>query len=89
MRRKPAEWMVQADERILELLTIGGERLWLPPKAIYMNLDVGNNWVHKRLGVLLETGLVERESGAYRISDDGMDYLAGDLNAAEIDYARD
>lgn len=89
MRRKPAAWMKPADDRILELLTVGDDRLWLPPKALYMNLDVGKNWVQKRLTVLLGSGLVERESSAYRITDLGLDYLHGEIDASELDYAPD
>lgn len=84
MRRKPAEWMKPADDRILELLAIGNERLWLPPKAVYMNIDVGENWVHKRLPTLLSAGLAERNRAAYRITDAGVAYLTGELDAGTL-----
>lgn len=84
MRRKPAEWMKPADDRILELLAIDNERLWLPPKAIYRNISVGENWVHKRLAVLLSADLIERDRGAYRITDAGLQYLSGDLDASNL-----
>lgn len=83
MRRKPAAWMKPADDRILELLSVGNERLWLPPKALYRNLDVGDNWVQKRLAALADAGLIERGVGDYRITDDGLAYLSGEMDVSE------
>lgn len=76
--------MKPADERILELLHVGNDRLWLPPKAIWRNLDIGDNWVQKRLRVLCDAGLVEVGQSDYRITDAGVAYLCGELDASEL-----
>lgn len=87
--RKPADWMKPADDRILELLSLGDERLWFTPKMIYSNLPVGDNWVQKRLGRLSDSGLVERNGTLYRLSDAGQAYLDGELDVSTLQESDD
>jgi|AntRauMinimDraft_4_1070384.scaffolds.fasta_scaffold12573_2 Mn-dependent DtxR family transcriptional regulator len=82
--RPRVEWMNQTDDRILELLDESD--LILTPAVMARNLDYTRNWVSRRVGKLESAGLVEPiDSGYYRISDRGRAYLAGDLDADELE----
>lgn len=81
--RPRVEWMNQTDDRILELLDESG--LELSPVVISRNLDYSRSWVSQRLTKLVNVGLVEVDEGSYYyISEKGRDYLAGDLNADDL-----
>ena len=82
--RQPGDWMQNpTDDRILEVLDSGLE---LGPAAIAHNIDRTRSWVSQRLSVLVEYGLVtEPKPGYYGITDDGRRYLAGELDASNLD----
>ncbi|MDJ1433051.1 helix-turn-helix domain-containing protein [Halostagnicola sp. A-GB9-2] len=82
--RKPGPWMQNpTDERILEVLNTGLE---LGPTTIARNIDRHRTGVNRRLSTLVEYGLVSRvDEGYYEISDLGEQYLAGDLDAADLE----
>jgi len=82
--RKPAEWMqMPTDDRILEVLE-GGLRL--TPAVIAENIDKSRTHVSRRLSDLTEKGLVEKpKRGYYEITDHGRAYLAGELDANELE----
>ncbi len=74
------------DDRILEILEESG--LILSPAIISANLDLTRQHVSSRLSELQEHGLVESAEtgrGHYRITDRGRAYLAGDLDADELE----
>nr|WP_238392144.1 winged helix-turn-helix domain-containing protein [Halorussus amylolyticus] len=76
--------MNQTDDYILEILDESD--LILSPSIIAVNLDYTRNWVSKRLGKLREAGLVERlNEGHYRITEKGREYLAGEIEADELE----
>lgn len=87
--RRHAEWLGQADERILEFLAENGNH---PPKAIRDNLAQINEamsyhhkHVSRRCRELRDYGLlVNVGGGTYGITDDGRAFLAGELDAAEL-----
>ena len=82
--RPRVEWMNQTDDRILELLAESD--LILTPAVMARNLDYTRNWVSRRIGKLESAGLVEPlESGYYRISDRGRAYLAGEIDAEQLE----
>lgn len=82
--RPRVSWMNQTDDYILELLDESD--LILSPSIIAVNLDYTRNWVSKRLAKLRDSGLVERvNEGYYQITENGRDYLAGDLDAEELE----
>lgn len=87
--RKPADWMVRADDRILELLATGTERYLYPPKMIYSNTTVGQNWVYKRLRKLVDAGLVSNQDGLYQLTDLGKAYLDGSISPEDIPHPDD
>jgi len=88
--------MNEADDAILELLReleISGTRVALPPTAIWFNLqemealDRAPNTISRRMKKLTEMDLVEQvdeKRGYYRITDKGLAYLDGDLDADDL-----
>jgi predicted transcriptional regulator len=78
--------MNQTDDRILSLLEESG--LMLSPAVIAVNLDYSRGWVSKRLRKLLEAELVEKsESSYYKITEQGKQYLAGEIEADVLEDA--
>jgi len=82
--RPRVEWMNQTDDRILALLE--ESELILSPAVMAKNLEYSRSWVSERVGKLVEAGLVEQiDDGYYKISDLGTAYLAGELDADELE----
>lgn len=76
--------MTQADDRILE--TLESSDLTLTPRVLAENTDYSRNYINKRMKELRESGLVVRVGdGFYEISDRGRAYLAGELNAEDLE----
>lgn len=72
------------DERILEVLRY---ELVLSPTIIAENIDKSREEVSRRLKELTGAGFVDRVSrGRYRITEDGEAYLAGELDANELEH---
>lgn len=75
------------DERILEVLGTGLE---LGPTTIARNIDRHRTGVNRRLSTLVEYGLVKKvDEGYYEITDAGERYLAGELDADDLESAED
>lgn len=73
-----------SDERILEVLH--SSNLVLSPAVIGKNIDATRVHVNRRLSVLVEYGMVTRiERGYYEITDLGVQYLEGKIDANELD----
>lgn len=71
------------DERILEALESSG--MILSPAVIAINIEKSRSEVNRRLSTLVEYGLVRRvQRGYYEITDDGEQYLAGELDASTL-----
>ena len=71
------------DDRILEVLESGFR---FTPAVIAENIDKSRTHVSRRLSDLTENGLVEKpKRGYYEITERGRDYLAGDLDADELE----
>ena len=87
--RKSADWMAHADERILEFLDEHGNH---QPSQIASRLveigagmDYHPNYVGRRCRKLTEYGLLRNiGNGVYQITEDGGQYLAGELDASEL-----
>lgn len=76
--------MTQADDRILETLEDSGLRL--SPRILAANIDYSRHYIARRLAKLEEEGLVTKiDEGLYEITDQGRDYLAGDLDAEDLE----
>lgn len=74
--------MSPIDDRILELLSSTG--IVLSPSVISYNIDKSRDEVNRRLSVLTDGELVDREKrGYYRITDQGEAYLAGEFDARD------
>ena len=76
--------MTQGDDRILE--TLADCEMILSPAVIAINTEYSRNYINKRMAVLLKNGLVNRvQDGYYEITDRGRAYLAGDLDAEDLE----
>lgn len=83
MRRRRANWMTRTDDEILEYLCEQGAGT---PKSMSDDLGRNNNYLTTRCKQLTDYGLVEQPSrGFYTISDEGREYLAGELDASELE----
>ncbi|RQG95758.1 transcriptional regulator [Natrarchaeobius oligotrophus] len=97
--RARVSWMNQADDAILEYLqeleTETGHRIALPPTAVWYNLveelgvlDRSQNTISRRMNVLSDADLLEKideKRGYYRITDRGIAYLEGQLDADDLE----
>jgi DNA-binding IclR family transcriptional regulator len=78
--------MTKSDDAILELLADSG--LHLPPTVIAENCGVSKPTVVQRMPTLLKHELVEKtdeQKGYYQITGRGRAYLAGELEAQDLD----
>jgi DNA-binding transcriptional ArsR family regulator len=87
MRRPVVSWMTKSDDAILELLGEAG--IAIPPTAIAFNIEnISRPTVDRRLPKLEEAGLVKRyeePQGYTEITEQGRQYLSGDLDASELE----
>jgi len=85
--RPLVSWMTKSDDAILELLDECG--IAIPPRAIAFNIEnVSRPTIDRRLPKLEDAGLVERyddPQGYTRITGYGRAYLAGDLDAEDLE----
>jgi len=81
--RKQAEWMVPADDRILELIREHGN---LTPSAIEDKGGPVRQYASERCSELVAYGLLEQvHRGLYGITEQGRAYLDEDLDAATLE----
>ena len=84
--RPRVSWMTRADDAILELLSDAG--IIANPATIAFNIDYDNRYVSQRCRELATHGLVERvheTKAMYRITDRGEAYLAGEIEAEDLE----
>ena len=90
--RQPADWMVPADNRILESIRDVGNQT---PQAVskegmVSRVDVGRKWASERMRKLADYGLLERiDEGLYGITEQGLQYLDEELDASELEPIED
>lgn len=95
--RPRVPWMNETDGAILEFfaeLESAGFRIWLSPTPVWINatqnldvLDKSRDTISRRMVKLAEMGLLERtdeKRGYYRITDKGVAYLNGELDADDL-----
>jgi DNA-binding IclR family transcriptional regulator len=76
--------MTQADNRILE--TFEDSDLTLSPRILSYNTDYSRHYVARRLSELEERNMVVKvDEGLYEITDRGRAYLAGELDADDLE----
>ena len=81
--RQRAEWMVPADDAILEYVRDAGE---VPPVVIGRNVDIHSKYAGKRARTLAKAGLLNRsDDGYYSLSEQGAGYLDEEFDATEIE----
>ena len=89
--------MNETDDAILEFFAefeVTEFRPWLAPTAVWLNLtrnlgvlDKSRDTVSRRMGELAAMGLLERvdeKRGYYRLTDHGVAYLEGELEADDL-----
>jgi predicted transcriptional regulator len=84
--RPRVDWMTRADDYILELLRDAG--IATNPSTIGFNVNYDRRYVSERCRKLAENGLLERVDEAkamYRITEKGRKYLAGELDAEDLE----
>jgi predicted transcriptional regulator len=85
--RKRADWMRPVDEHILEVMRDEGN---MTPNALEMMDVTVANYASNRLSKMAQYGLVERVvQGLYRITDDGVAFLNGELDASQLESTED
>ena len=85
MRRQRAEWMRPIDDLILEFLHNGCN---FRPVDIAEEINRDRQYVGTRCRLLTEYGLLEQAGaipGLYTITDTGLGYLGGDVNASQLE----
>lgn len=83
--RRSGKWMILADDRILEFLVEEGPK---PPSAIAEDNRIpwGTQHVNNRCIKLTSSGLIDNLGrGVYTITDEGEAYLAGELDASDLE----
>ena len=82
--RPRVDWMTRADDYILEFFENTDIRA--TPKVVAVNIDYSRQYVNGRIRTLESHGLLEKtEPGLYQITDRGRAYLAGELDADDLD----
>ena len=89
--RPRVSWMTGNDDSILEYLE--EHEVALPPRGLEINLEreqigISYRTINRRLKQLQEKGLVEKideQSGYYAITEKGSAYLAGEIDASELE----
>ena len=80
--RKRSDWWVLVDDMILEYLHDEGTGT---PKTISERIDKSQGYVNQRCSKLESYGLIRRLArGVYTITEEGEQYLAGELDASEL-----
>lgn len=81
--------MTRADDAILEfLLNKGNEPIVANPSTVEANIEYKISHIRRRLRALQKGGLVQyydEDRGLYQITDRGRAYLAGELNAGDLE----
>lgn len=93
MRRPRVDWMTRSDDAILEFLLNEPSRpVVATPAVIAANIQYTSSTVRKRIRELESNGLVtyfDEEKGLYELTELGRDYLAGRLEASDLEDSTD
>ena len=84
--RPRVSWMVEADNRILEFFE--DHQIAMPPSVLTYELDYSRPHITTRMKILSNQGLledIEEVRGLYRITQRGLDYLHGELEAEDLE----
>jgi predicted transcriptional regulator len=82
--RPRLEWMTRADDYILEFFE--ETDIAATPHVVSVNIDYSRQYVNRRIRILTHHELVEDlDDGVYRISDKGLAYLEGELDADDFE----
>jgi predicted transcriptional regulator len=77
-------WFAKVDYPILDFLS--NHDIEVSPSVVAWNIGYDNDYVGKRLRALSGAGLLNRvDEGRYEVSDLGRQFLAGDLDAEDVE----
>ena len=77
-------WMSPIDYEIL--LFFDEHDIRVSPKVLGANIDYDRQYTSKRCRKLLNAGILEKdENGLYQLTEKGRKFLAGDLDAEELE----
>jgi len=77
-------WMSPIDYEILEFFD--SHDIQASPQVISANIGYDRNYTGKRCRNFTEYNILERhENGLYELTDDGRSFLAGEIDADELD----
>ncbi|MFH5800443.1 MarR family transcriptional regulator [Haladaptatus sp. CMAA 1911] len=77
-------WMSPIDYEIL--LFFEEHDILVSPKVLALNIDYNRQYTSKRCRTLTEKGILSQKSnGVYELSEKGRQFLAGDLDADELE----
>ena len=81
--RPRVPWMTSADNRILEFLD--DKDIVATPQVIAANIDYTRQYVNKRIRILAQNELVEKnDEPLYQITERGRQYLEGELDVDDL-----
>lgn len=77
-------WMSPIDYEIL--LFFEEHDIFVSPKVLGANIDYDRQYTSKRCRKLMDEGILQKdESGLYTLTEKGRRFLAGDLDASELE----
>lgn len=76
-------WFKPCDYEIL--LFFEDHDIYIGAKALARNIEYSRQYVSKRLNALADAGMLDRDGGLFTLNDRGREFLAGDLDTAEIE----
>ncbi|RDZ43428.1 phage repressor protein [Haloferax sp. Atlit-19N] len=80
-------WFSPVDYEIL--LFFEEHDIGVSPKIMAFNIDYDRQYVYKRLRSLVDAGLLASEEGVYQLTDFGRDFLAGRVDADDVEALGD
>lgn len=59
--------------------------IWISARGLAKNIDYDRNYVTRECPTLVENGLLQKEGNIYSLTDRGRAFLAGDLDADDLE----
>jgi len=77
------EWMSPVHYEILEWFS--DHDIIISPRDLALNIDYTRKYIGQECRTLTEVGFLKNEGGKFSLSDLGRQFLAGDLDADEVE----
>jgi len=76
-------WMSPIHYEMLEFFD--QHDIWISARALAENIDYDRNYTSKECSNLVDVGILNKKDTIYKLSDNGRAFLAGEINADELD----